>query len=709
MKERVRISKDYLKYASFLKPKEECHYNVNKSDFVSAFIDSEKVPLIDIKPTTHNVFMLSKGIFWFKGFHFELILILLFFTTPTSFGQTVVSQWNFESLTNSYVSNPTPSSGSGVATIVGNMSTSGSGTVQGFGNCNSSSNSGTIGWQISNASPGSTSESSGVQFMISTAGFCDIKFSFDHRLSNASTRTRRIQYTTDGTNWINFNVNSTNYLSNCPNQGGIDDGRIDASNPVGNNAGDRWTRVTSIDFSDIPNVNNNPNFGIRIVAAHYSTTGQFRQTNSVGTIANVGTWRFDNVTLSGSCSTPTTLTFTTQPNNVFQNTSMTPSVQVAATCSNGTISTCYNGTVTLTVNSPGCGYTPQTVTFVNGVATFSNIIFLRSPQTNLTFNATSSGLTSATSNSFNVNAPLGAPIVTTITQNNFDANQDWIYSVGSDVNYGGIGSSSPPAIQGVGVIGVYNYSGNNVLRKSYSVDNASKEFGCSNTITFNNQTFLSNYSIVDFTFNVLSFGSGTGAGNDLNEDFILEVSTNGGTTWNTILTKKGFYNCLFGITNSPVTSLSIGSSRVYTTESCDTKSAFTLSMSGISQFQFRFTANNNRTEENWAIDNVKLTGTTYGFGIPFNLPVVNLGSDLNYCSGNSQELSATVSSFLPDLSYSWSPSTGLSASNISNPVVSGLSVAQTYTLTVTDGHGCIASDQVAVTPKFVKLSPIAFD
>lgn len=713
MKERVRISKDYLKYASFLKPKEECYYNVNKSDFVSTNSDSEKVPLID-KFTTQIVYKPGKCIFWFKIFQFALIFILLFFTTPPSFGQTVINQWDFESLSNSQVSNPAPSIGTGAASIVGSMSTSGTGTVQGFGNCNSSSNSGTIGWQISNATPGSTSESSGVQFMISTSGFCNIKFSFDHRLSNASTRTRRIQYTTDGTNWINFNVNSTNYLSNCPNQGGIDDGRIDASNPMGNNAGDRWTRVTSIDFSAIPNVNNNPNFGIRIVAAHYSTSGQFRQTNSVGTIATGGSWRFDNVTLSGSCLTPTQLTFTTQPSNVNQNTSMSPAVQVAATCSDGTIATGYSGSVTLTVNSPGCGYTPQTVTFVNGVATFSNIVFLRSPQTNLIFTASSTGLTSATSNSFNVNAPLGAPTVTTIRQNNFDADQDWIYSVGADVNYGGTGSSSTPAIQGVGVIGVYNYSGNNVLRKSYSVDNASGEFGCSNTITFNNQTSLSSYNIVDFSFNLLSFGIGAcgttdGCGVESSEEFVMQVSTNGGTTWNTILTKKGFNNCLFGITNSPVTSLSIGSSRVYTTGSCDTKSAFTLSMSGISQFQFRFTANNNRTEENWAIDNIKLTGTTYGVGAPFNLPTVNLGSDLNFCSGNSQELSATVSSFQPDLSYSWSPSTGLSASNISNPVVSGLSVAQTYTLTVTDGHGCIASDQVVVTPQFVKLSPIAFD
>jgi hypothetical protein len=82
---------------------------------------------------------------------------------------------------------------------------------------------------------------------------------------------------------------------------------------------------------------------------------------------------------------------------------------------------------------------------------------------------------------------------------------------------------------------------------------------------------------------------------------------------------------------------------------------------------------------------------------------------LNFCNGNSQELSASVNNFQPDLSYNWSPVTGLSASNISNPLVSGFSAAQTYTLTVTDGHGCIASDQVVITPQFpptiIFLSP----
>lgn len=697
MKERVRISKDYLKYASFLIPKEECHYNVNKSDFVSAFIDSEKVPLLNIKPSTQKVFKSSKGIFWFLQ---SKVLNWLLISTSCLIGFKLFCKSLKKSIWFDFMPNLNITIFLGFVTFIFNFHGIFSQTIifsETIGTCCSNTNtttasttfdnsgltfSGTADTRTSIASSGYTGASGGRNVFftnivdrdlvisgINTTGYSSLTLSFGHyKSTNASNNELVVEVSTDGTNYTSLSY----------------------SRPTGSGTVN-WLLITP--SGSIPATAN-----LRIRFRQTSTTPQFR----VDDIKLVGI-------LATTCSTPTQLTFTTQPSNVNQNTSMSPAVQVAATCSDGTIATGYSGSVTLTVNSPGCGYTPQTVTFVNGVATFSNIVFLRSPQTNLIFTASSTGLTSATSTKFSVNASLGAPTVTTIRQNNFDADQDWIYSVGADVNYGGTGSSSTPAIQGVGVIGVYNYSGNNVLRKSYSVDNASREFGCSNTITFNNQTFLSNYSIVDFTFNVLSFGSGTGAGNDLNEDFILEVSTNGGTSWNTILTKKGYDNCLFDITSSPVTSLSIGSSRVYTTGSCDTKSAFTLSMSGISQFQFRFTANNNRSVENWAIDNIKLTGTTYGVGAPFNLLTVNLGSDLNFCSGNSQELSATVSSFQPDLSYSWSPSTGLSASNISNPVVSGLSVAQTYTLTVTDGHGCIASDQVVVTPQFVKLSPIAFD
>jgi hypothetical protein len=62
--------------------------------------------------------------------------------------------------------------------------------------------------------------------------------------------------------------------------------------------GDNYRRV-SVNFSAITGANNNPNFAVRVLAAHYQTTGEFRQTGNPTTIATGGTWRFDNVSIEG--------------------------------------------------------------------------------------------------------------------------------------------------------------------------------------------------------------------------------------------------------------------------------------------------------------------------------------------------------------------------------------------------------------------------
>ena len=64
---------------------------------------------------------------------------------------------------------------------------------------------------------------------------------------------------------------------------------------------------------------------------------------------------------------------------------------------------------------------------------------------------------------------------------------------------------------------------------------------------------------------------------------------------------------------------------------------------------------------------------------------------MSICSGSSTSLGASGGS-----SYSWSPSTGLSATNVSNPTASHTSTT-TYTVTVTDGNSCTATDDVVVS------------
>jgi PKD repeat protein/N-acetyl-anhydromuramyl-L-alanine amidase AmpD len=74
-----------------------------------------------------------------------------------------------------------------------------------------------------------------------------------------------------------------------------------------------------------------------------------------------------------------------------------------------------------------------------------------------------------------------------------------------------------------------------------------------------------------------------------------------------------------------------------------------------------------------------------------SLPTANAGSDVAICYGNSALLSASGGSI-----YAWGPSTGLSATNISNPSASPTSTT-TYIVTVTSTLGCQKTDNILVT------------
>ncbi len=71
------------------------------------------------------------------------------------------------------------------------------------------------------------------------------------------------------------------------------------------------------------------------------------------------------------------------------------------------------------------------------------------------------------------------------------------------------------------------------------------------------------------------------------------------------------------------------------------------------------------------------------------LPLANAGSDLSICQGSSAIIAGSGAG-----TGTWSPSTGLSATNVFNPTASPVSTT-TYTLTVNDGQ-CTNSDQVTV-------------
>ena len=87
------------------------------------------------------------------------------------------------------------------------------------------------------------------------------------------------------------------------------------------------------------------------------------------------------------------------------------------------------------------------------------------------------------------------------------------------------------------------------------------------------------------------------------------------------------------------------------------------------------------------------------------LPVANAGSDVSIggCASQSTQLDGSTSTGGGTLTYSWTPTTGLSDASIVNPVASPNSTT-TYTLTVSSSFGCDASDDVIVT---VTPAPVA--
>lgn len=74
------------------------------------------------------------------------------------------------------------------------------------------------------------------------------------------------------------------------------------------------------------------------------------------------------------------------------------------------------------------------------------------------------------------------------------------------------------------------------------------------------------------------------------------------------------------------------------------------------------------------------------------------GNDTTICFGSSVQMNASGGT-----TYSWSPATGLSNANISNPI-STPSVTTTYTVTVTDALGCVGTSVITIT---VNPNPIS--
>jgi hypothetical protein len=210
----------------------------------------------------------------------KIVTFLIFTVVPLP--AAVITQWNFNSIVNDAsitTGTLSPSVGTGTASLLTNTGTFANGSINGgSSDTNTTDNS---GWGTLNYPTLTVGNlTAGVQFLANTTGYTNLTLNYDIRHSNTSSRHEAVQYTTNGTTW-----NTTAFFA--------------AS------LGDTWFNSRFIDLSAIPLVENNPNFGVRIVSAFESTaTGggavSYVATAPDVTYATIGTWRFDMVTVSGT-------------------------------------------------------------------------------------------------------------------------------------------------------------------------------------------------------------------------------------------------------------------------------------------------------------------------------------------------------------------------------------------------------------------------
>lgn len=188
--------------------------------------------------------------------------------SAASRAETVISHWDFNSVptTTEATNSPPPSVGEGLATLIGGVTATLSSGLPG--------SPGGRAWNTARfAAQGQSNETAGVRFAVSTVGVEQIRLQLHHRFSARSS----------GRAVVRASVNGTDFID------------VSSYQAPGT---DLWTNVV-VDLTALSDASDNASFAFEVVAGFAADTNRYAAAGPASAYAPSGTWRFDDVTVSG--------------------------------------------------------------------------------------------------------------------------------------------------------------------------------------------------------------------------------------------------------------------------------------------------------------------------------------------------------------------------------------------------------------------------
>jgi hypothetical protein len=225
--------------------------------------------------------------------------------------QSTIAKWTFENLSVATNTNPTPSTDlNGAVTSVSTLgmtsyNSPGLGTNAPDIVLGKSSDTGvnnvadlTNTWRVraTGAGNGWSSaaplEAQGAQFNVDTTGFDNITVSFDWYTTTQGEANLELEYTTDGTDWINAPITLGGSDSGATVETNSSNANLITGSYVNSDAQNWYTGLTAT----LP-ITGDSSFGIRMVNAATGTADVSTADTALNNSS--GNWRFDNVSISG--------------------------------------------------------------------------------------------------------------------------------------------------------------------------------------------------------------------------------------------------------------------------------------------------------------------------------------------------------------------------------------------------------------------------